>query len=199
VDEIRDGDDYSLAIPARLHACFVFPASMFDADECPPGSKIADPAAFPSKVRLLAIAVFRLGVDSGTGLVQLTVSMNQMGHSYQPFPASARAFADGITRGIPQSFAGATVRGGTADVRLVTANGLPMARFAYDVDGLSPQSRRFAHGVMLAVWSPEGAYTYTLNSRAEDAAAADAMADEMATSVRIAHLAPPAPPEARGP
>jgi hypothetical protein len=194
LDEIRDGDLFSLTIPASLHACFAFPAVRFDASKCPPGSKPIDRSSFQEKVRPLAIALFRPGTDGGGTLVQLTVSMTQMNHAYTPVPPIARAFARGLLKSVPTSFPGATARGDENRVRILTAHGLPVARFAYDVDGLSGPSKRFEHCVTYAVWSPEGAYTYSLNSLAQDAAAADAMADEMVASVRIAHLAPPVPP-----
>jgi hypothetical protein len=77
--------------------------------------------------------------------------------------------------------------------RGLTAHGLPMARIVYDVDGLSGQNARLAHDVTYVVWSPEGAYTYSLNCPSAAAAATDALADDMVASVRLAHLAPAKP------
>ena len=97
-------------------------------------------------------------------------------------------------KGVPKSFPGGTPRGDESRVRILTAHGVPVARFEYDVDGLSGSMRRFEHHVTYGIWSPEGVYTYSLSSVAQDAAAVDAMADDMVGSVRIAHLAPPVPP-----
>lgn len=194
VDEIRDGDLFSLTIPASLRACFAFPAARFDASKCPPGTKTIDASKFPAKTRPLAIAFFRSGMDGGGTFLQLSVSMTQADHAYQPVPATAKAWARGILKSIPTSFPGGTVRGDESRVRILTAHGLTVARFAYDVDGLSGTYKRFEHDVTYAIWSPEGAYTYSISSVAPAAADADSMADEIVASVRIAHLAPQVPP-----
>lgn len=194
VEEMRDGDLFSLAIPASLHACFAFPPARFDASKCPPGSKTVDPSAFPQKVRPIAIVFFRPATDGGGAFAQLTVSMTLMDHAYQPVPAIAKAWAGGLMKGVPKSFPGGTPRGDESRVRILTAHGVPVARFEYDVDGLSGSMRRFEHHVTYGIWSPEGVYTYSLSSVAQDAAAVDAMADDMVGSVRIEHLAPPVPP-----
>jgi hypothetical protein len=194
LEEIRDGDLFALTIPASLHACFAFPAARFDASKCPPDSKPIDPSVFPAKVRPVAIALFPLGANSGGTLVQLTVSMTKMNHAYLPIPPTAKAWASGLLDSVSKSFPGATARGDSSRVRILTAHGLPVSRFVYDIDGLSGPTKRFEHCVTYAIYSPEGAYTYALNSVAQDAAAADVMADEMVASVRIAHLAPPVPP-----
>lgn len=193
VDEIRDGDLFSVTIPSTLRACFAFPASRFDASKCPPGTKTIDPSAFPEKVRPMAIAFFRLGADGGGDFVQLTVSLTLMNHPYQPIPVTAKAWARGLMKSVPKAFPGGTPHGDETRVRVLTAHGLPVARFEYDVDGLSGKWERFDHHVTYGIWSPEGVYTYSLSSVAQDAAAVDATADDMVESVRIAHLAPPVP------
>lgn len=196
VDEIRDGDLFSVTIPSTRRACFAYPAARFDATKCPPGTKTIDESRFPTKARPLAIAFFPLGVDGGGAMAQLTVSMNHMpdgGPVFQPVPFMARAWARGLMKGVPTSFPGGTARGDESRVRLLTAHGVPVARFTYDVDGLSGAWKRYEHHVTYGIWSPEGIYTYALASVAQDADAADAVADEMVASLRIAHLAPPRP------
>jgi len=65
-----------------------------------------------------------------------------------------------MMKGVSTSLPGGTPRGDASSVRILTAHGLPVARFEYDVDGLSGAFKRFEHQVVYGIWSPEGVYTY---------------------------------------
>ncbi len=192
--EIRDGSDFVVTVPARAHPCVLFPASLFDPAKCPAGAQPAPspPGGLPGKVRLLAVAALEGDLPGGAP-VQLTVSLNRMEHSYQPVPATANAFARGAVDSVLRSQTGASVRGGAPTVQLLTTHGLPVAKVTYDLEGTTTGGARLAHASIYAVWVPGGMYVVSLNAPPESAAYAAALADEMAATLRVAQLAPPAP------
>jgi hypothetical protein len=98
-----------------------------------------------------------------------------------------------MTARIPEAIPGASVRGGRPTVRLLSMNGLTAARISFDVDGASGKYERLEHTVSYAVWSPEGTYVFVLNTGSTNAAAFDALADELASTIRLTHPAPPMP------
>ncbi|HEY6463024.1 MAG TPA: hypothetical protein VIY73_22800 [Polyangiaceae bacterium] len=192
--EIRDGFDFAVTIPARAHACVVYPASLFDEAACPKAARAHSgvPAGLSEKVRLLAVAILQPG--GAGGAVQLTVSLQRRDSPpYQPEPAGAYAFADGLMAAIGRTSPDATVRGGAPEIRLLTAHGLPVVRMTYDLDGCTGKQKDLAHMSSYGVMTPQGWYVFTVNAPVDEAEIARALADEMVGTLRVSKLAPRLP------
>jgi hypothetical protein len=190
---VRDGDAYSFGIPARAGACVLFPATLFDAAACPSQAKPLTTAPdMPEDVRLLAVGILRID-DPGHEhqAVLLTASLDKMRHSLEPDEASAASFAAGMRDEAKESAPGTTVHSGSESVRLASIHGVRLARIAFDLDGATGTYARLQHTIAIVGWSSAGAYAITLNCTRADAPAADALADEIAKSVRVAAPAPP--------
>ena len=105
-------------------------------------------------------------------------------------PRDVTAFARGMAEGLVRSKKGATLRRGP-EARVVSVGGVRAARITFDVDHLSDQG--LDHVVSYAAWSDEGDYNLTFMTAPAHAAAVDALADRVATTLRIARPASPPP------
>ena len=192
--EIRDGFDFAVTVPARAHACVVYPASLFDEAACPKAARAHTnpPSGLSEKVRLLAIAILQPGAPGGVP-VQLTVSLDKRDHPYQPEPDGAFAFAEGLMAATRRTQPGATVRGRAPEIRFLTAHGIPVVRMTYDLDGCTGTQERLAHASIYTVMTPQGMYWVALNAPLDEAEVARDLADEMVGSLRVSKLAPPLP------
>ncbi len=189
---VRDGDEYSFDVPRRARPCIVFPASMFESANCPPDARPLDtPPPSPERERVIALGIVQAGDQRPA---QITVTFNRLKRSFQPDQAVAEAFAAGMMRQIPASIPGGRVRAETSTVGLLAMHGLTVARVAFDVDGASGPYERFQHAVSYSVWGPGGSYTVSLYTANANAPALDALAQEMAATIRLSHPAPPMPP-----
>jgi len=193
---LRDADAYSVAVARGASPCILYPDSLYDATMCPVEARPLDsPPPGPSRSRLVALGLLRF-VDKNAPqtpqIGQLTVSLNRMDHPHQPTQEVAQAFASGMVDSFTRSVPGAMIGAGGPSVRLMTTDaGLRVARISYDATRISGDSPRMEHSVSFTVWSTDGAYTFSLTSRQQYAEVMDALAAQMAASLRVAHPAPP--------
>ena len=190
---LRDGADFSVAVARGANPCILYPDTMYDATMCPVEARpLPSAPPGPSRSRMVALGLVRF-VDKGEPRIgQLTVSLNRMDHPREPTQESAQAFASGMADSITRSVPGATVAPGGPSLRLVTTEaGLHVARITYDVTRISGDNPRTEHSVSFTVWATDGAYTFALTARQQYADVMDALAEQMAASLRVAHPAPP--------
>jgi hypothetical protein len=190
---LRDGDDYSVAVARGASPCILYPDSLYDATMCPVEARpLPTPPPGPSRSRLVALGVVRFVDQSEPRIGQLTVSFNRMDHPREPTEESAQAFASGMVDAFTRSVPGATITpGGPALGLMTTDSGLHVARIIYDVKRISGDAQpRMEHSVSFTAWSTDGAYTFSLTSRQQYTEVMDALAGQMAASLKVAHPAP---------
>jgi hypothetical protein len=195
VDEIRDGSEFAVTIPALAHPCVLYPATMFDEAKCPRTAKaVVDlPPGLAETVRMLAIASLHAD-PPGTVRAVLTVAFDRMERPYQLVRVGAHAFANGMVNHVLRDQPGVTIRGGTPDVRILTSHGISVVRISYDLEGVTGSAASQAHMSSYSVTTAQGRYTFALSAPAESASFARELADEMVGTVRVKTLAPPEPP-----
>lgn len=191
---LRDGDDYSVQVPRAATPCILYPERMFDTTLCPVEARpMSTPPPGSSRSRLVAMGLVRFADQDEVRMGQLTVSYNRVDHAQQPTQAVASSFAAGMVDSLVRSVPGAAVASGGPSVRLMTTDsGLPVTRVSFDVSRISGDTPRLEHSVSFTVWSVEGAYTFSLSARRQYADLMDGLAQQMASSLRVAHPAPPA-------
>ncbi len=163
---------------------------MFDATNCPAGVKPTESVPGAGNTRVVALGLLTVA-DRGTQRqAQFMIVFNALTHSSQPDRAVADAYAAGMMNGIPSQAPGGKVRAESRSVRLATRPGDTLARIAFDVDGATGAYERFQHSISYSGWSQRGSYAFTLNTAGPNAAAFDALADEVAQTIRLVHPAP---------
>jgi hypothetical protein len=189
---IHDGEEYSFSIPRRARICILYPASMFDSATCPPGAKPPDSVPRDNP-RTIAVALVNIH-DWGSGKSALLVSaLTKRSRPLQPDHGIAEAFAAGMMAEVHKTVPGGRVRPDTRSVDLVTLHRRTLARISFDVDGATGPYELYQHSVSYSVWATEGCYTTAFYTVGSDAAAIDALAEEVAGTIRLAHMAPERP------
>jgi hypothetical protein len=193
---LRDADAYSVAVARGAMPCILYPDAMYDATMCPVEARpLQSPPAGPSRSRLVALGLVRFmdkNAPQTPQMGQLTVNLNRMDHPHQPTQESAQAVGSGMVDSFTRSVAGAMLGAGGPSVRLMTTDaGLQVARISFDATRVTGDTPRMEHSVSFTVWSTEGAYTFSLTSRQQYAEVMDALAAQMAASLRVAHPAAP--------
>jgi hypothetical protein len=188
--DIRDGNAYSINIPDSAQPCIVYPAGLFDRTNCP---REAQPMAAPPHIspesRVLTLGSVK--VDDGGKPVMATLVATVTELRGNTEPRDVHAFARGMAEGLVKNRPGAKLRG-EPQARVVTLSGAHAARITFDVDHLSDQG--LDHVVSYAAWSDAGDYNLTLMAPPAHAATIDALADRIASTLKIAHPARPRPP-----
>ncbi len=187
---VHDGEEYEASLPARTRACIVFPASMFDATHCPAGAKPTESVPGSGKTRVVALGLLTVDDRGKQRQAQFMIAFNPLTYSSQPDRAVADAYAAGMMDRIPSQVPGGKVRTESRAVRLVTRPGETLVRIAYDVDGATGAYERFQHSISYSGWSQRGSYAFTITTAAANAAVFEAVADEIAQTIRLVHPAP---------
>jgi hypothetical protein len=186
-DEIRDGDDYSVTLPQGVHPCFTYPKTLYDPAACDSDQHPveADPAA-PARAfadgtvivdgRKASVTAMHVAVDQPTAIEDLV---------------EVADYARGMVKGMKNEQP--TVRiVGEPGTRVVAVGGLSLGRITFELDGLPGLGR--AHQINYVVWAADGTYALSWLGLASSAAAIDAIADQTASTLRLAHPAKPKPP-----
>jgi hypothetical protein len=192
---LRDGDAYSVSVARAAAPCILYPESLFDTSLCPAEARPM-PSAPPgsSRSKLVALGLVRFVDQEQVLMGQLTVSFNGMSHASEPTQATAVAFGSGMVDSLVKSVPGSAVVGGGPSVRLMTTDsGLHLARISFDLSRIAGDKPKLEHSVSYTAWAADGAYTLSLTTRVGYASMLDALADQMAASIRVAHPAPPVP------
>ncbi|HEX8796395.1 MAG TPA: hypothetical protein VF765_35835 [Polyangiaceae bacterium] len=181
---VHDADHFSVTIPDGPRICVLTSDARPDPASCgvSAGQQTLPPPT--DEQRTLAVGAVWISKSPATfssAVVKLSVprAENQ---------ESATAYAKGMTDSLVQRMPGAAPRPPRIDLQDI--HGLTAARVTVDVDGLPADSRIVQHLVSYAVGAEEGLYSFTLTCGAADAAAADALAAEIAATMTLAHPAP---------
>jgi hypothetical protein len=191
---LRDGDDFSVAVARAANPCILYPESMFDATMCPVEVQpMSSPPPRPGRSRLIALGLVRFVDQTETRAGQLTVTMNGMDRPREPTQASADAFAASMVSSLLKSVPGASLGSALPSTRLMTTDaGLHVARISFELGRMAEDRPKLEHTVSFTVWSTAGAYTFSLTAERQYATVMDAVAEQMATTLKVAHPAPPA-------
>jgi hypothetical protein len=146
------------------------------------------PASEPSRV--IAVGLARVHDGETVREAQLTVTMTKLRRSQQPSQDSAEAFAAGMADEAVAAGPGLRIRGGRPTTRLVTLGDRVFARISFDIEGATGSLARLQHYIGYTVWAPEGPYMLGLNTMTANGPAIDALADEIARTVRLTRPAP---------
>jgi hypothetical protein len=185
--EIRDGDAFSFSLEGNTQPCLVYPASLFERTSCPRDAKpLADPPKLNSDSRVLMLGSVRADDDGGPARATVIATVTNLPDNSEP--RDLHEFARGMADGLVKSKPGAKLRSGP-DAKLVILGGVHAARIVFDVDGLSAQG--LDHVISYATWAETNDYTVTFMANPAHGPAVDAMADRMATTIHVAHPAPP--------
>jgi len=190
---LRDGDAYSVSVARAAAPCILYPESLFDTSLCPAEARpMSSAPPGSSRSKLVALGLVRFVDHEQVLMGQLTVSYNGMSHASAPTQATAIAFGSGMVDSLIKSVPGSAVVGGGPSVRLMTTDsGLHLAQISFDMSRVSGDTPRVEHSVSYTAWTLEGAYTFSLTTRAGYSGIVDTLAAQMAASVRVAHPAPP--------
>lgn len=191
-DTVREGDEFVMDVRRDAHVCVLYPDGPLDPVACSGMKHVAAPAETDPRHRTLALAAIRLP-EQGTSLVGiLNFGATSFTNAALPTEGTLREFADAFAGSVIQDVPGATVHGGHPAAKLIDHGETPLVRVAFDVDGLDDKNRNIEHLVAYTAWTAGGIYSVIYTCRATNAAAVDALADESATSIRVAH-----PPKSR--
>jgi hypothetical protein len=100
--------------------------------------------------------------------------------------AYAREYAGGVAKSLPP----ARVHAGDPTASIWKVNGIPLIRFAFDLDGVPEDRELMQHHVGFAASSRDARYTLVFSSRTADADVLDTFANESLASLRLPHRAP---------
>jgi hypothetical protein len=185
--EIRDGDAFSFSLGSDAQPCIVYPPSLFDRASCPRDAKpLTEPPKLNPESRVLMLGSVRADDAGGPARATVIATVTQLSDNTEP--GVLQEFAHGMADGLVKSKSGAKLRTGP-EAKLVTVGGVHVARIVFDVDGLSAQG--LDHVVSYAAWSETGDYTITFMANPAHGPAVDAIADQLATTMHVAHPAPP--------
>jgi hypothetical protein len=181
-DEIRDGDEYSVTLPQGVRACVVYPKYLFDPAACPSDEHpLEENPVSPAT----AVAVGSVIVDGHkVSLAAFRVVADQTLHGPVDVEGFARSMAEGMKKNQP------SVRlEGEPGARRIEIGGLPVGRITFDLEGMLGRS----HQINFVAWAEDGTYVLSWTGLASSAPAIDAMADQTASTLRLAHPATESP------
>jgi hypothetical protein len=183
--EIRDGSEFSIALPQGAQACLLYPKALFDSRACPPGSKPADREAFDGNTRTVAAGSIRVRDGDPVAFMVVRYPIEHMTR-----PSDLEGVRRELVHGVRDSRPGAHVLG-EVDVHFADVGGQSVARGSFNADGYVENG--LTHEVLYEAWDEEGMYMVSWIGPLSHGPAIDALADETAATLRIAHPAPVKP------
>ena len=186
---IRDGDRYVVHLRDDALVCFQTPPPAHPDPACE--GLVAPPR--PGKVtfaeRLIAVATVRIPGGDTTAIATMTFLRLRRAFPMEPETEDLAPYAKELVSGFTKSLPGAHLHAAPSS-ELWKIDGLPVARFSVDLDDVPPDKERAQHVISFDVWADDGVYALSFTSRASDARAVDAFADESIASLKLAHRAP---------
>jgi hypothetical protein len=181
---IRDADRFSVTLRDDARPCVVTLDARPDPVACEGFTPAERLPAETSELRTLAVGALRIEGAAATISSTLEKTATDEGATTQ---ASLEAFAGGLASGYAKQVPGASAR--KPQVKLLNVNGLSVGQVRCDLDGVPPKQRVIEHLVSYVVQSADGIYTFSMTTDAANAAATDAFAAEVISTVTIAHPA----------
>ena len=191
--QVGDGAELTVTFREDALVCIHTPPPAAPDPACSIYGTPAPRTEKPGPIRVINSAIVRVPAKGDPAATAIAVLVR----ASVPFvvePSSkddAAEYARDYAAGVAKSLAPARVRGKpTAEIWQV--NGLPLVRFAFDLDGLPPDKELMEHHVGFAASSAAGRYTLVFSSRTADADAVDGFANDSIASIRLARRAPTA-------
>jgi hypothetical protein len=187
--EIGDGDELSVKLRADALVCLhtlppEHPDPACAAFGSPPRS---DTAKGP--IRVVASGIVRVPAKEGALAVTVLVRAKVPFVTEPETNADAAGYAREYAGGVAKSLAPARLHAGDPTASVWRVGGIPLVRFAFDLDDVPADRQLMQHHVGFAASSRDARYTLVFSSRAADAAVIDAFADESLASLRLPHRA----------
>jgi hypothetical protein len=191
-DTVRDGSEFVMDVRPDAHVCVLYPEGPLDPVACSGLKSIAAPPQPDARHNTLALAAVRLPEQGSSLVAVLNFGSTNLPNAALPTGATVGEFADAFAKSSIQDMPGTSVRGGHAAARLIEHGEVPLVRVSFDVDGLDAEHQNMEHLIAYTAWGSGAIYSVVFTCRAKNAAVVDALADESAASIRIAH-----PPKSR--
>jgi len=189
--QVGDGAELTVTFREDALVCIHTPPPVDPDPACAIYGTPAPRAEKPGPIRVVNSAIVRLPASGEPAATAIAVLVR----ASVPFvvePESkgdAAEYARDYASGVAKSLAPARVRG-TPSAEVWHVNGLPLVRFAFDLDGLPAEKELMEHHVGFAASSAAGRYTLVFSSRAKDAEVVDAYANDSIATIRLARRAP---------
>jgi hypothetical protein len=189
--EIGDGEELVVKLREDALVCIHTPPPAHPDPACaqfgsPPRS---DTAKGP--IRVVSSGIVRVpGSEQGalgiTVLVRAKVPFVSEPETNADAMEYAREYAGGVAKSLPP----ARVHAGDPTASIWKVDGIPLIRFAFDLDGVPEDRELMQHHVGFAASSRDARYTLVFSSRTADADVLDTFANESVASLRLPHRAP---------
>jgi hypothetical protein len=189
--EIGDGDELAVKLRGDALVCIHTPPPAMADPACaafgsPPRS---DTAKGP--IRVVSSGIVRVPGGASGALAVTVLVRAKVPFVYEPETnADAMEYAREYAGGVAKSLSPARVHPGDPTASVWKVNGIPLIRFAFDLDDVPEDRQLMQHHVGFAASSRDARYTLVFSSRSTDADAIDAFANESLTSLRLPHRAP---------
>jgi len=189
--EIGDGDELAVRLRADALVCIHTPPPAHPDPACaqfgsPPRS---DTATGP--IRVVSSGVVRVPASEQGALAVTVLVRAKVPFVTEPETnADAMEYAREYAGGVVKSLSPARVHPGDPTASIWKVNGIPLIRFAFDLDGVPADKQLMQHHVGFAASSRDARYTLVFSSHTADADVVDAFADESVASLRLPHRAP---------
>jgi hypothetical protein len=189
--EIGDGDELVVKLREDALVCLHTPPPAHPDPACaqfgsPPRS---DTAKGP--IRVVSSGIVRVPASAEGALAVAVLVRAKVPFVVEPETnADAMAYAREYAGGVAKSLAPARVHAGDPTASVWRVNGIPLVRFAFDLDDVPEDKQLMQHHVGFAASSRDARYTLVFSSRTADAEVVDGFADESAASLRLPHRAP---------
>jgi hypothetical protein len=190
--QVGDGDELTVTFRGDALVCIHTPPPASPDPAC---AIYGTPAARPESkgpIRVVNSAIVRIPATGEPAATAIAVLVRaSVPFVVEPDSKSdAMEYAKDYAAGVAKSLAPARVHGAGPTAEVWQVDGLPLVRFAFDLDGLPPDKELMQHHVGFAASSTAGRYTLVLSSRASDAEAIDAFANDSIATIRLPHRAP---------
>ncbi len=189
--EIADGDELAVKLRDDALVCIHTPPPATPDPACsafgsPPRS---DTSKGP--IRVVSSGIVRVPASAGGALAVTVLVRAKVPFVYEPETNSdAMEYAREYAGGVAKSMSPARVHAGDPTASVWKVNGIPLIRFAFDLDDVPEDRQLMQHHVGFAASSRDARYTLVFSSRSADADVIDAFANESLTSLRLRHRAP---------
>jgi hypothetical protein len=189
--ELTDGDEFAVKLREDALVCIHTPPPDNPDPACADFGKPAPARASDGPIRTLYSGIVRLqdGAKTAVGIVVLV-------RAKVPFvvepetKADAAEYAREYAKGVAKTLSPSAHLRGSPTAEVWHVGGIPIVRFAFDMDGLPEDKRMMQHHVAFAASADGARYSLVFASRFVDAEAIDTFAGDSIASLRLPHRAP---------
>ena len=189
--EIADSGDFGVKLREDALVCLHTPPPAHPDPACaqfgsPPRSDTGTGA-----IRVISSGIVRVPASEQGALVVAVLVRAKVPLVAEPETSAdamdyAREYAGGVAKSLPP----ARVHAGDPKASVYRVNGIPLVRFAFDLDDVPEDRQLMQHHVGFAASSRDARYTLVFSSRTADADVVETFANESLASLRLPHRAP---------